>query len=92
MQQINNERIAQWMKVEHYRLHCVEQWPESPYKHALLAGIRSALEGLKASLAPIEPERCAVCASVVCASRGAGSAVLTFSPKQKAHAITRLAA
>lgn len=87
MQQINSERIAQWMKVEHYRLHCVEEWPDSPYKHALLAGIRSALEGLKALLAPIEPERCAACAS-----RGAGSAVLTFSVKQKAPEITCLAA
>jgi len=78
---------AQYMRAEHYRLHCVEQWPDSPYRQALLAGIRSALERLKESLAPIEPEQC-----IVCASREAGSAARTFSVPQKSPAITRLAA
>ena len=87
MQQANSERIAQWIKVEHYRLHCVEQWPDSPYKQALLAGIRSALEGRRTSLAPIEPEQC-----VVCASRPAGSAVRALPGPQRSPAITRLAA
>lgn len=87
MQQANNERIAQWIKVEHYRLHCVEEWPDSPYKQAVLAGTRSILERLKASLAPIAPEQC-----IVCASRRTDVAVLPFSVIQKAPAITRLAA
>jgi hypothetical protein len=35
-----------WISIEHYRLHLVEEWPESPYKEATLAAIRSALESL----------------------------------------------
>jgi len=87
MQQANHERIAQWTKVEHYRLHCVQEWPDSPYKQAVLAGIRSTLENLRASLAPIEPEQC-----IVCAYRRTESAVLTFFARQEAPAIRRLAA
>jgi len=76
------------MNVEHYRLHCAEEWPDTPYKEAVLAGIRSVLERLKASLTPIDPQQC-----VVCASRRTESAVLTFpSEPEPCPAITRLAA
>ena len=36
----------EWIAMEHHRLHLVEEWPESPYKQAALAAIRSTLEGL----------------------------------------------
>ncbi|HEY1337501.1 MAG TPA: hypothetical protein VGF59_08320 [Bryobacteraceae bacterium] len=59
-----NEPIAQWIKMEHYRLHSVEEWPESPYKDATLAAIYSALQRLEtASSEALESQQCAVCAS-----------------------------
>ena len=60
-----NESLRQWVKTEHYRLHCVEGWPDSPYKVAVLAAIRSVLERLEA--AAIEPFDSLVC--MVCATR-----------------------
>ncbi len=82
-------RIGQWIKIEHYRLHTVEQWPRSAHKEAVLASIHSALERLYADLpAPFGPPRC-----MVCASRRAESAVLQFPARpQHAPGITRLAA
>ena len=60
-----DKHLEQWIKVEHYRLHCAEQWPESDYKEAVLAAIRSTLKTLEAtSLAPAEQPRCMVCASL----------------------------
>jgi hypothetical protein len=48
------QQLEQWIKVEHYRLHCAEGWPESDYKEAVLAAIRSTLNTLEAaSLAPV---------------------------------------
>ena len=82
-------RIEQSMKMEHYRLHTVEQWPRSAHKEAVLASIHSALERLHAdSPAPFEPPRC-----MACACRRAESAVLQFPARsQNAPGITRLAA
>jgi hypothetical protein len=36
----------QWRAIEHYRLHAIEEWPDSPRKTAALAAIRSTLESL----------------------------------------------
>ena len=82
-------RMAQWMKVEHYRLHAVEEWPDSPHKQAVLAAIHSALKRLQADLpSRFQPPQC-----IVCSSRRAGSAVLQFpSASRSASSITRLAA
>ena len=82
-------RIAQWMKMEHYRLHVVEEWPDSPHKKAVLAAIRSTLGRLQTDLpSGFELPRC-----IVCSSRRAGSAVLEFpSASQIAPSITRRAA
>jgi hypothetical protein len=56
----------QWLTMEHYRLHCVERWPDGPYKQAVVAAIHSALERLRAaSLAPIQQPECSICASRV---------------------------
>ena len=49
-----DEQLEQWIKTEHYRLHCAERWPDSDYKEAVLAAIRSTLNTLEAaSLAPV---------------------------------------
>jgi hypothetical protein len=84
-----NKMVGQWMRVEHYRLHCAEGWPDSPYKKAVLAAIRSTMEHLKtASPALIESQQC-----MVCASRKTNSVVLMFpSVPQASLSIQRLAA
>jgi hypothetical protein len=38
--------LRQWAAVEHHRLHCVEEWPDGPYKQALIAAIHATLESL----------------------------------------------
>jgi|SRR5579862_1909502 len=49
-----DQELEQWIKTEHYRLHYVERWPDSDYKEAVLAAIRSKLNTLEAaSLAPV---------------------------------------
>ena len=59
-----SEALQQFMKVEHHRLHCAEQWAEGPYKDAVLASARSKLERLEASaIAPFQPPLCTVCAA-----------------------------
>jgi hypothetical protein len=90
MQQLDPEKemLRQWINVEHHRLHCVEEWPDSSYKEVVLLAIRSALQRLKAgSLAPIVQHRC-----IMCETR-AESAVLKFPSRQPiSPAISRLAA
>lgn len=45
--------LEQWIRVEHYRLHCAEQWPASAYKDAVIAAVHSTLKGFEAiSLVP----------------------------------------
>jgi hypothetical protein len=82
-----NQMLSQWIKTEHHRLHCVERWPDSPYKEVVLAAIHSVLERLKAALpAPMEPPQC-----MVCASRRAES-VLEFPDGSQDCPVVRLAA
>jgi hypothetical protein len=84
-----DKQLEQWIKVEHYRLHCAEQWPESDYKETVLAAIRSTLKALEAtSLAPVEQPHCMVCGSLQ-----APAAVLKLpSRSHSPAAVTRLAA
>jgi len=84
-----DKHVEQWIKVEHYRLHCAEQWPESYYKEAVLAAIHSTLKSLEAtSLALVEQPSCTVCASLQ-----APAVVLELpSRSRNPTAITRLAA
>ena len=84
-----NESIGQWIRMEHYRLHCVEEWPDSSYKDATLISIRSALQRLEtASTGAVEPAQC-----MVCASRKTKSVVLQMpSISTGSPTITRLAA
>jgi hypothetical protein len=86
---LEDKHLEPWIKVEHYRLHCAERWPESDYKEAVLAAIHSTLKTLEAtSLASVEQARCMVCASLQ-----APAVVLELpSRSQSPGAITRLAA
>ena len=82
------ELIGQWIRMEHYRLHRAEEWPDSSHKDATLISIRSALQRLEAaSTAAVEP------ACMVCASRKTKSVVLQMpSRSPESPDITRLAA
>jgi hypothetical protein len=44
-----DELLERWTKMGHYRLHCAERWPDSDYKEAVLAAIRSTLNTLEAA-------------------------------------------
>lgn len=54
---------SEWIAMEHYRLHTVEAWPESPHKEVLLAAIDSALAGLLRDPMAVRPAHCSVCGS-----------------------------
>ena len=83
-----NQKLGQWIRMEHYRLHSAETLPDGPYKEAVLAAIHSGLKRLKeASSAPFEPPVC-----TICASRRAKSVVLEFPGSKRRTTITRLAA
>jgi hypothetical protein len=73
-----NESVRQYMKIEHYRLHCAEEWPDSPYKKAVLAAVHSALTRLEATA--IEPFEAPACMS--CATRTKIVAPLIMFPRQ----------
>jgi hypothetical protein len=49
----------QWLAMEHYRLHTVEEWPDGPHKNGALAAIRASVESLVRSGA--RPVDCHVC-------------------------------
>lgn len=73
-----NGSLRQSIKTEHYRLHVAEEWPDSPYKEAVLAAARSALERLEAAaVEPLEP------ACMVCGARRTGAKVLVFPSRPK---------
>src|ERR1043165_470845 len=58
-----DESLRQWVRTEHHRLHCAEDWPDSPYKEAVLAATRSALKRLEvAASEPFDSLACMVCA------------------------------
>lgn len=76
--------LRQWVKTEHYRLHCVEGWPDSPYKEAVLAASRSVLERLEvAAIEPLDSLVCMVCA----ARRNQASKLLMFPSRPKASPV-----
>ena len=69
--------LGQWISVEHYRFHCVEQWPDSPHRDAVLAAIHSTLQRLEAA-ATDEPAAC-----MVCERRKTLAPVIMFSSRPK---------
>ena len=54
--------IRQWIKLEHSRLHRVEEWPQSAHKVAVLASIHATLSRLEETSAA-DATICTVCAS-----------------------------
>jgi hypothetical protein len=64
---------SEWIAMEHYRLHTVEAWPESPRKNASLEAIHSALGALMADPAGHRQPDCDICRS-----RNKGRAVAQF--------------
>jgi hypothetical protein len=78
-----NEVLKQFVRVEHYRLHCAEQWADGPYKDAVLASACSKLERLEASaIAPHEAPLC-----MVCENRKARSAQVLMFPSRPKGAV-----
>jgi hypothetical protein len=52
----------EWLAMEHYRLHVIEQWADSPRKAAALAAVRSAIESLEPGWPPGAPSfACLIC-------------------------------
>jgi len=59
-----NESLRQFIRLQHYRLHCAEEWPDSPHKETVLAAVHSALARLEAAaIKPFEAPACMVCAT-----------------------------
>jgi hypothetical protein len=90
MQQFDplNRQLEQWIRVEHYRLHCSERWADSDYKETVLAAIRSTMKTLEAAcVTPVGESLC-----VVCASRQAAPVLELPSRSREPAAVTRLAA
>jgi hypothetical protein len=56
--------LSHWIAVEHYRLHLVERWPDSPHKDATLAAIYSTLAALgQNSLLTTASRECVICSA-----------------------------
>jgi hypothetical protein len=52
---------TEWLAMEHYRMHLIEEWPDGPRKEAGLASVRSALESLLRSSEGEPAFTCAIC-------------------------------
>jgi hypothetical protein len=52
----------QWLAMEHYRMHVIQQWPDGPRKEAALAAARSAIASLQRAVSLTDAEICPVCA------------------------------
>jgi len=57
-----NETLRQWIKLEHSRLHRVEEWPESANKDVVLASVHATLNRLEHANGDLAIP-CTVCAS-----------------------------
>jgi hypothetical protein len=56
-----NKMLWEWIVAEHHRLHIVEEWPDGPYKEAVLAGIQSTLDSLLLDSRALNHPPCAIC-------------------------------
>jgi len=74
--------MNQWIAVEHYRLHTIEEWPDSPYKEATLAAIHAALTSLASDPRAGAP----VAACNICRTRRRVSPVLGFPDRWRMDA------
>jgi hypothetical protein len=81
--------LSEWIMGEHHRLHIVEEWPDGPYKEAVLAAIRSTLDSLLLDFRAAANRP--VCA--ICHNRRRATAVFDrFSPRWNASDHKLLAA
>jgi hypothetical protein len=55
--------LKQWMAMEHYRWHAVQEWADSEHKRITLAAIRCTMERLSAQSNSAVAFTCSVCAS-----------------------------
>jgi hypothetical protein len=53
----------QWMAMEHYRLHAVQEWPDTGHKRITLVAIRSTMERLSMQTNTGDAFTCSICAS-----------------------------
>jgi hypothetical protein len=67
---------SQWIRMEHYRMHLFETWPDGPRKTAHLAAARSALNALE-SAAPVAAP---VFVCGICAARRRRAPIIEFRP------------
>lgn len=58
---------TEWLAIEHYRLHLIEEWPEGARKAAGLAAVRAALDSLERNA----PNQCSNFKCAVCCGRSA---------------------
>jgi hypothetical protein len=84
----SNRRLEQWIRVEHYRLHCAERWPDSDHKEAVLAAVHSSFKTLEAAcVTPVGESLC-----MVCTFRQAAPVLEWPSRSRELPGVTRLAA
>jgi len=84
----SNKLLEQWIRVEHYRLHCAERWPDSDHKECVLTAVDSALKALEgACVTPVGESLC-----MVCTSSQAARVLELPSRSREVRAVTRLAA
>ena len=62
---------TEWLAIEHYRLHLMEEWPEGARKDAGVAAARSALNSLERTA----PVNSAVFECAICSGRSAATGV-----------------
>ena len=74
------DSLRQSVRIEHYRLHCVEEWPDSPYREVVLAAVHSALKRQEAAaIGPFDPPAC-----MICTTRRSRARMLTFPSRPEA--------
>ena len=72
----SEQMMPEWIAMEHYRLHTVEQWPDGPYKTATLDAIHASLTSLTRDT-PQSP----VCS--ICSKRRNAQGILEFPAAAK---------
>ena len=78
---------TEWLAMEHYRIHLMEEWPDGPRKDAGLAAARAALEALETSAPMASTFICEVCAK-----RREAEKIVVYPGKARTEHPNRLAA
>jgi hypothetical protein len=76
--------LSYWISAEHYRLHLVERWPDSPHKEATLAAVYSTLASLERDFRSVTAsQECVVCRTRRASVVEFQSASLKLTPANK---------